>query len=165
MTFEQRREKIESYGNAYDRIIQALDEFPREMWQFKPAPEKWSIHEILIHIADSEANSYVRCRRIIAEPGSTVTAYDENVWARELRYHEQSIEDALQLFRYLRAASYNLIRDLPEPVWSHTIEHPENGTMSMEDWLDIYERHIPVHIVQMRRNHIAWREEYGKWEA
>ncbi len=72
MTPTERNELIESYGKAYDLLTEALKKYPKEMWQWKPAADKWSIHEIIIHITDSEANAYVRCRRFIAEPGSGV---------------------------------------------------------------------------------------------
>ncbi len=158
MTIAARKELIESYGNAYYLLVEALREFPREMWQWKPAPDKWSIHEVLIHIADSEANSYVRCRRFIAEPGSGVYGYNENLWAKNLNYHQQSIEDALELFKWLRKASYNLVKDIDEQTWlTATIQHSENGTMTFDDWLRTYEEHIPVHIKQMQRNLHAWR--------
>lgn len=155
-TAEQRAEKLESYARAYDILMEFLSTLPKEMWQFKPEPHRWSVHEILIHITDSEANSYVRCRRLIAEPGLDVMAYDENSWARALRYHDLGIEEALELFRLLRKSTYNIIRDLPEETWSNTIHHPENGVMTMDDWLDNYERHIPVHMAQMERNLKAW---------
>ena len=100
MTPEERNKRIESYGTAYQRLVAALERFPAEMWQFRPAPDHWTIHEIIIHIADSEANSYVRCRRFLAEPGSTVLGYDESKWAVALRYHDQSTNDALELFRW-----------------------------------------------------------------
>ena len=136
MTSEERARKIESYGAAYHQLVTALEAFPREMRQFRPAPERWTVHEIIVHITDSEANSYIRCRRLLAEPGSTVLGYDENRWARELRYHDQSTEDALELFKWLRLKSYTLIEDLPDAVWSHTVEHTESGLMTMDDWLD-----------------------------
>ena len=157
MTPEQRQRKIESYGNAHAVLVEALKEFPREMWQFRPAPGEWSIHELIVHLADSEANSFVRCRVFIAEPGKTVMAYDENQWARALKYQEQNTDDALELFKSLRRSSYMLIKSLPESAWSHTIEHPENGTMNFEDWLDTYDRHVPDHVAQMRGNYEAWQ--------
>lgn len=156
---EARIQKIESYGQAYSQLVQALKKFPQEMWQFKPTPELWSIHEIVIHIADSEANSYVRCRKLIAEPGTSVMAYDEPLWAKVLDYRHQSTEEALELFNCLRRVTYNLIKSLPETTWSHTIYHPENGTMTLDDWLDIYERHIPEHVQQMQSNYEAWLKE------
>jgi uncharacterized damage-inducible protein DinB len=156
-----RADTIESYGGAHRRLVLALQEFPPEMWQYKPAPEAWSIHETIVHIADSEANSYARCRKLIAEPGQAVMAYDENRWATALNYHSQSTAEALELFRVLRRNSYHLIRSLPEAAWAHTIVHPENGVMTMEDWLEVYERHIPDHIAQMRLVHDAWRAGKG----
>ncbi len=155
MTSEERNRKIESYGTAYDRLVSALEGFPRKMWQFRPAPERWTIHEIIVHITDSEASSDFRCR-LLAEPGSMVPGYDESRWARELRYHEQSTEDALELVKWLRLKSYTLIKDLPDAVWSHTVEHTDSGLMTMDDWLDMFERHIPEHIQQMQAVYDDW---------
>src|SRR5512134_819856 len=106
MNHTDRLKKIESYGGAYDMLRAALPQFPREMWQYRAGPDGWTIHEIVVHIADSEANSYVRCRRFIAEPGSTVMGYDEMTWAQRLNYHAHSPEAAIELFRHLRECSY-----------------------------------------------------------
>jgi uncharacterized damage-inducible protein DinB len=159
MTPPDRNKHVESYGAAYQRLIDALERFPREMWQYRPAPDQWSIHEIIVHIADSEANSYIRCRRLLAEPGSTVLGYDQDDWARALDYHAQSVEEALELFKSLRRLSYLLIKAAPESAWSHTVEHSENGTVTMDDWLDTYERHIPEHIEQMQANYDHWANQ------
>ena len=144
MTESQRQPKIESYGQAHTVLVEALQRFPQEMWKFRPSSEDWTIHEIVVHIADSEANSYIRCRKCIVEPGKSVMAYDEVHWAQTLHYADQSPDEALQLFKWLRLKSYQLIRALPESVWSQTMEHPENGTMTLDDWLDVYERHIRI---------------------
>lgn len=153
---ETRQQKIESYGRAHQQLTTALERYPREIWQYRPAPDDWTIHEILVHITDSEANSYIRCRRLIAEPGSTVLGYDGDQWAHHLAYHEQSVDDALELFKWLRHKSYTLIKNLPEDVWANTIYHSENGWMTFDDWLHVYEQHIPEHIEQMDAIHTAW---------
>lgn len=157
MITQDRAQKIESYGTAYTQLTEAIKQFPREMWHFKLSPDDWSIHETIVHITDSEANSFVRCRRFIAEPGEAVMAYDENRWMRALHYDTQSTEDAVELFKMLRLATYKLIKTLPDSVWSNTVYHPENGTMTLDDWLDVYERHIPEHVSQMQRNYEAWK--------
>src|SRR5438105_14587998 len=108
MTNEERKQKIQLYGDAYNILTKALQEFPREMWHFKPSPDDWSIYETVVHVTDSEANSYIRCRRLIAEPGSTIMAYNEMAWADALHYTDQSTEDALELFKMLRLTSYKL---------------------------------------------------------
>ena len=59
MTPEARKQKMESYGNAYSQLADALEKFPKEMWQFRDEHGCWSIHEHIVHVADSEANSYI----------------------------------------------------------------------------------------------------------
>ncbi len=161
MERKQREVCIESYGTAFEQLLAALQAFPREMWQFRPEPGKWTIHEMIIHLADAEANSYGRLRRGIAEPGSAVFAYNQDTWASALRYHDQDCDEALQLFRLLRQSSYKLIKSLPEAAWANTIEHPDNGTMTLDDWLAYYSGHTPDHIRQMQECHRAWQAQRG----
>lgn len=156
-TPERVRTLVESYGKAHDKIMACLAEIPRDMWDWQPPHGKWTIRQNILHLADSEANSYIRCRRCIAEPASTVMAYNQDVWATTLQYEQQNTSDALELFRLLRALSYNLIRNLPDATWNNTIEHPENGTMTLWDWLRCYENH--THVFQMQRVYNAWKKE------
>ena len=158
MTPAERKLRLASYGDAHTLLTEALTQFPRAMWQFRPASAEFTIHEIVVHITDSEANSFVRARRAIAEPGSAVLGYDETQWARGLRYHAQSPEDALELFKWLRGNTYRLVRSLPEASWSGTIVHSEAGVMTLDDWLDVYDRHVPEHISQMLAVYDAWQK-------
>lgn len=157
MDITQRKQKFESYATAYTRLMEALEGFPRAMWKEHVEHDPWSIHEIIVHIADSEVNSYIRCRQCIAQPGARVMAYDEESWARKLNYLEQDVDEALELFRLLRLRTARLIQNVPDAAWSNTIEHPENGTMTLEDWFDVYDRHVPEHLEQMQRIYDAWQ--------
>jgi len=161
MSPEERRDRVKSYGRAFDRLEVALLDFPRDMWTWRAGPGEWSIHEIIVHLADSEANGYVRCRRLIAEPGSHVLAFDEPGWASALDYHRQNAHEALELFRRLRQSNYALIRSLPDEVWANSVIHSEGGHMTFDDWLHTYERHVPEHIAQMRAVYQTWRLEMG----
>lgn len=156
MTLDERRQKIVVYASAHDMLLRAMERYPRAMWQYRPSARDFTIHEIFVHVADSEANSFVRARHFIAQPRSTVSAYEETVWADKLNYHAQPVDDAVELFRWLRNNTYKMIRDLPDEVWAHSITHPENGVMKMEDWLDIYAHHVPEHVAQMERVYQAW---------
>src|SRR5262245_56896380 len=130
MTPADRQQKIEAYGRAYTTLVEGLRRFPQEMWLYKPTPDQWSIHETLVHITDSEANSYVRCRRFVAEPGSMVMGYDEMRWSAALDYHAQCTTEALELFKWLRHNSYQLIKTLPEAAWANTVQHTQSGVMT-----------------------------------
>jgi uncharacterized damage-inducible protein DinB len=154
-----RPARISTYADAHRQLTEALARFPKEMWRFKPSDTDWSIHEILVHIADSEANSYIRARRLIAEPGRTLMDYDENAWATGLDYHAIDTEDAVELFRWLRGNTHKLIMDLPEATWAHTAYHPENGDITLDDWLDTYARHVTDHIGQMDAVYRAWEKK------
>ncbi len=156
MTPGTRSLKIASFAAGYETLIEGLKRFPEEMWDFRDEHGCWSIREHLLHITDSEANSYIRCRRLIAEPGEPLMAYDENGWAERLGYADRSVEDALQLFRLLRRQTHALVATLPESVWSNTCYHPENGDVTLDDWLTVYEVHIPEHVDYMRQNYDAW---------
>lgn len=159
MSPSDRSEKIAHYGDAYRMLTEALTRFPKEIWHFKPSDSDWSIHEIVVHITDSEANSYVRARRMIAEPGLHLMAYDENQWATALDYHNLPTEDAVELFRWLRGNTHKLIQTLPEETWAHTAYHPELGDITLADWLDTYARHVPDHIGQMEDVFRHWQEK------
>ncbi len=159
MEKDERREQLALYGRAYEILKNALARFPPGMWRFKPSETDWSIHEIVVHITDSEANSYIRARRLIAEPGQPLMAYDENAWAANLNYQHLDTGEAIELFRWLRANTYALLETLPEETWAHSGFHPENGDTTLDDWLDTYARHVPEHVEQMEGVLQAWLEQ------
>jgi hypothetical protein len=156
MTRDERCAKLESFGNAPLFLSAALKQLPKKMWLYKPSPEKWSIHDVILHLADSEATAYICCRRLIAEPGSPVLNFDPALWAGTLGYFHQSTKEALEIIRRLRRMTYSVLKGLPEQVWFHTVEDPRDGKLSLEKFLEIQEQHIPHHIKQMKRNHAAW---------
>src|SRR5512134_171046 len=144
MDRDERDQKIELYGRGYDLLTTALAEIPRESWLFKPEPKEWSIYEVLIHLADSESNAALRARKLIAEPGGTLMGYDQDQWANELNYHDQSYEDALEVVRLARKTTYELLKKQPEEVFEHTVKHPEyEEPYTFGQWIDIYSAHIP----------------------
>lgn len=56
MTPEERKQRIKLYGKGFEMLTETLESIPRKMWKFKPAPAEWSVHEIIVHLADSETN-------------------------------------------------------------------------------------------------------------
>jgi len=156
MTRDERRQILESFGRAPALLSGTLRQLPKKMWLYKPAADRWSIHEIILHLADSEASSYVRRRYLIAEPGRPVTKFDAARWAGTLGYFHQSNREALEIIRRLRKMTYQLLVTLPEPVWAHTVGHGAEGEVSLQSWIERQERHIPHHIEQMQHNYHSW---------
>jgi hypothetical protein len=160
MDKSERDEKIELYGRGFSLLKAALAEVPAEAMKFKPEPAEWSVHEIIIHIADSESNAALRARKLIVEPGGTLMGYDQDAWAVQLNYHEMDLDDALEVTRLARKTTYELLKRQPEEVFTHWIKHPEmEGQYTFEKWLNIYPKHIPGHIEQIKNNIKLWQEK------
>jgi hypothetical protein len=162
MKREEINEKIELYGKGFDMLVHMLQDVPSEMWQFKPAPNEWSIHEVIVHLADSESNAALRARMLIVEPGGTVMGYDQDQWVDILNYHEHDLEDALEVVRLARKTTYALLKKQPDEIFEHIVMHPEyNEPYTFENWLNIYSAHIPGHIEQIMNNYKIWRDQQG----
>lgn len=156
----EREQYIEKYRTAFDEFEAALKAIPKEAWLFKPAPKEWSVHQVIVHLADSETNSYLRARRMIAEPGQMLMAYNQDVWADNLDYHNQRTDDALAVTRLVRKMTYELIKNLPDEVWSNTAKHPEyDEPYTFEKWLRIYSNHPREHAGQITDNYEAWKKQ------
>ena len=160
MTPEERKLKIKRYGDGYGMLKKALAKIPRKAWKFKPAPTEWSIHEIIIHLGDSETNAALRARLLAAEPGRAVMAYDQDKWANSLNYHEQDTEDVLKMVKYARKTTYDWLKGLPDSVFENTVVHSEfDKPYSFDMWLSIYPEHIPGHIDQIKNNFKLWKKQ------
>ena len=116
--------------------------------------QNWSSRQVIHHCADSEAQSYARLRRLVAEPNPVIQGYDENLWAQDptLGYTELPIENSLAVFSAVRAASLDIIRRLkPEQLELAGI-HTEAGEYSLKRWLETYTRHANNHAEQIKQN-------------
>lgn len=152
MNIAERNEKIEKYGQGFDLLTAALAEVPTATWEVRPEPNEWSVHEIVVHMADSESMSALRVRKLIVEPGSMLMGYEEAKWADALNYKEHSVDDALQIIKLARQTTYRLLKTLPDEIFTHSVTHPEySEPYTFERWLNIYARHIPDHIEQIKK--------------
>jgi hypothetical protein len=155
---EERNAKIEEYGRGFSLLNSAIAEIPREAWEYKPSPDDWSVHEIIVHMADSESMAALRVRKLIVEPGSRLMGYEEAKWAGGLDYQHQNVEHALEIIRLARQTTFELLQRLPEEVFTHSVMHPEHPEpYTFHTWLGIYSRHIPDHIEQMQRAVQGWQ--------
>ncbi len=117
MSSKERQRKFESYGSVYETLINDLKCFPREMRQFRPATDHRSIHDIIVHIANSEVESYILCGRLLAKFAFALPDYDDIKRIYDSGKHSQSIDEALASIKKLRLTTNSLIKTLPDVAW------------------------------------------------
>lgn len=144
-------EQVTTYANAPSLILSLLQGLDDTALSYSPVEGEWSIHEIIVHLSDSELVGSWRLRRTIAEPETTIQAFAEETWARTLNYKSQDMSVALRLFSALRAANTSLLRSLPDEAWENTVIHSDNGIMSLYDIFLSLIRHADAHVQQMEQ--------------
>jgi hypothetical protein len=102
--------------------------------------EDWSSRQVIHHCADSEAQSFARLKRLVAEPGSAIQGYDEGAWGKNptLGYTVLPVQTSIEVFKAVRAGSLEI--------------HSERGEFSLEQWLKAYTRHAIEHADQITKN-------------
>jgi len=156
---KEREDLIRRYEEGPARLEAALAKVPREALKWRPAPEKWSAHEVICHCADSETNAAMRIRYLVCEESPLILGYDQARWAKLLDYHDLPLEPALATVRAVREHTAGLLRRMPPEWWSKTGRHSESGSYSAQRWLEIYAEHLEKHARQIERNLAAWRAE------
>lgn len=129
---------------------------------FTPQPGKWSVRQILAHLADAELVSAERLRRVIAEENPLLAAYDQDAWARHLGYERRRVSDALELFRRLRAENHQLLSSLPLEAFQRIGTHSERGRVTLLDLLQNDLEHVENHARQIQALRSAWRERKSR---
>jgi DinB superfamily len=144
-------EEIDTYEAAPSRIATAIEGLSEAQLQYRSAPDEWSIHEVVVHLADAESVGYWRLRKTLAEKDALLAVYDEEAWAKNLDYSAQSLELALNLFTALRASSTALLRLLPDAAWERTSMHAERGELNVYALFTTYLEHGSIHLEQIER--------------
>ena len=165
MSAGDRAKRIEQYAEGPEHLRQALNRVPDGIVKWRPGPGKWSVHEIVCHCADSEANAYARLRYLLAEKDPLIVGYDQDQWAKVFDYHALPMEAALDMVAAVRASTTALLQGLADDAWTKTGRHSESGEYSVEKWLKIYADHVDGHARQIDRNVDAWQGAGGRASA
>ena len=160
MTTAERIELLKSFGHGPAFLAATLRQMPKKMWFFKSSASRWSIHEIVVHLADSEALTYIRCRRFIVQPDACVPETDAARWAGSLGYFHQSTREALEVIPRLRKMTCGLLQAIPESIWKSVMEETGEVRLSLEEWVRKQEHHIPRHIGDIRENYTEWAKSH-----
>jgi len=132
---------------------------------FKPGPDKWSVRQIVCHLADSEAVGVMRIRQIAAEDNPTLQGFNGELWADHLDYQRRKISQALETFRKLRSENHELLKALPEEAFTRTGNHTESGRMTLLELVKSNAQHVEEHVQQIQRTRAAYKEHRAKQAA
>ena len=128
---------------------------------YASAPGKWTIRQIVAHLADAELVGAHRFRQVIAEDMPTLVAFDQDAWASRLDYARRKPKQSLETFRRVRAENYDLLKGLPEAAFERSGNHTANGPMTLRQLLEGYAEHAESHARQLQQ----MREEYKSAKA
>jgi hypothetical protein len=117
----------------------------------RPAPGKWSVQEIVAHLADTEIAGSWRIRLILGEPGTPVQAFDQDAWVTATHYAKRDPRQAVEQFRVLREANLALYKSLTPEQWKHHGVHAERGEETVQHIVRMFAGHDLNHLGQIER--------------
>jgi hypothetical protein len=133
------------------RIRKLVRRLPPRRLKRRPAPGKWSIAEILAHLAEVELVAGYRIRMILGSPGTKIQAFDQNVWAKVSHYRDLDARKSLEMFCTLRESNLILLRSLKPRQWKQYGMHQERGKESVARIVEMFAGHDLNHLKQIER--------------
>jgi len=128
-------------------ISKLIANIPAERLTRRPAPEKWSVAEILAHLAEDEIATAWRYRQIVEHTNIALAGFDQDLWANLGGYSTRDPHDSHALYRLLREANLQFLRALTPEQWECFGVHAERGRITV--------RELATHMVGHDANHIA----------
>jgi len=117
--------------------------------KWRPEPAKWSIAEIVAHLADTEIAAGWRLRSVIGENGVTTQPFDQDAWASVFLYRERDPRRSIELFRVLRESNLAMLREIPRETWDNYGMHLERGKETVAHMARMFAGHDTNHLLQI----------------
>jgi len=143
-------------ANRLARLIKPLS---RKEMRRRPAPDKWSIAEILAHLADVEIVASWRIRLILANNGTPIQGFDQDAWAKTFDYAGVSPKQSLKVFRVLRENNLCLLASVSPQLWKNHGMHSERGRETIAHLVRLFAGHDLNHLQQIEELATAKREK------
>ncbi len=133
------------------RLALLTNRVDRKKLTQRPAPDKWSVAEILAHLADSELVIGWRLRLILASNGASIQPYDQDVWASTFNYRRRDPGASLGTFRVLRGSNVALLKSAPKSSMERFGIHAERGKETVSHFMNLVAGHDLNHLQQIER--------------
>ena len=108
-------------------------------------PGGWTVRQVVHHVPDSHLNAYVRMKLAVTEDSPRVKTYEEQRWAELAEAKSGPVEMSLALLEALHQRWVAFLRAMPAGDWRKTFQHPEWGTVSIDESLVMYSWHCRHH--------------------
>jgi len=148
---------LERFRRGPELIAMALTGVHGDEEDFVTAPDKWSVRQIVAHLADAEVVAAHRIRQVLAEENPVMTWFDEKLWAANLDYARRKPKQSLETFRHLRAENHALLQGVPEASYARTGQHSTFGPKTLLQMLDAFGTHVEAHARQLQEVRDAFK--------
>lgn len=154
LTHHQRRSAIDSIANTpatFRRAVRGLD---AQQLDTPYRPDGWTVRQVVHHLPDSHMNALIRFKLALTEDTPTVKPYNEAEWARLEDVRSTPIETSLSLLDGVHDRWIRILNAMSPSQFQRTLNHPENGVMTLDDMLAMYEwhgRHHTAHVSNLRQ--------------
>jgi uncharacterized damage-inducible protein DinB len=145
-----RRNVLGALASAPRAFRRVLSRASRRRLRRRPAQREWSATEVLGHVLDAEVTLAFRIRKLAAEPGGVIVAWDQEKWTDGLRHQRGDARILLAAYAALRAANLDQIRRLTPAQRSAAGRHPEYGRLRVNEMLEHWAEHDLIHLAQIR---------------
>lgn len=144
------RALLERFGAGPDQVAAAVAGCKAEDLQ-KSDAEGWSVHDVLVHLADAEAVRATRIRLLLAEERPSLFEFDEGRWRARLAYGERNALLALESYRQAVRSTADLVGAMPDEAWERVGLHAVDGEVSVRALVERGIRHAEDHSGQVAR--------------
>jgi uncharacterized damage-inducible protein DinB len=159
LTAEERRAAIDAIAAAPARLRTAVKGLNDSQLDTPYRPGGWTVRQLVHHVADSHMNAYTRFRLAITENNPTIKPYAEADWAELPDARTMPVGVSLDLLDTMHERLVHLLRATPAESFARTLNHPENGPMTIDALLGVYSWHGRHHVA-----HVTALRERMKWQ-
>jgi uncharacterized damage-inducible protein DinB len=149
---------IDAFEAGGTRLRRAVAGLTPDELKSRPGPGDWSIHEVVIHLVDSDEIAIDRMKRMLIEDNPAQLYADESAYIAKLFPHEQSLADAMTIFEAGRRQFARVLRKLPAEAFERVATHNRKGRVTLAEMVQSYIDHVEEHLRFVRTK----RERLGK---
>jgi len=131
-------------------IERITEEFRPGAFDIRPDQKRFSMREVIAHLADWEPIFLGRMKRALEAPGSTIESYNEEERAIQEDYASKSPHEQMNVWKTERRKTIDFLESISSEDWKKTVEHPERGALTIEDIAHTLVCHDLYHLEQLQ---------------